>query len=74
MRIILLALFLTGCVQVAPNLKLPEVKQPEKQCAKLDMPPIADQVHITIEGNSIKADAGGELLIRNYVKAQKLLK
>ena len=71
---------LSGCVQVAPNLKLPEPKPCPKpvtpapvNCPSLTMPPIADKVHISIDGDKVKADAGGEALLRYYVKAQSLL-
>lgn len=79
----LISLVLSGCVSVAPNLKLPEkVPCPTEQppptppapCPKLKMPPVAQQVYIKIDGNKIEADAGGEELIRYYVKAQSLLR
>lgn len=60
---------LAGCVQapVAPNLKLPD-------CKKLAMPAIPEHVELVIDGDEIKADAGGKLLLRNYVEARKLLR
>ena len=74
-------MMLSACVQVAPNLKLPE-KVP---CPKVEpvacptipqykLPPIANEVTIKIRGNSVEADAGGEQLIREYSKAQRLLR
>ena len=74
-------MMLSACVQVAPNLKLPE-KAP---CPKVEpvacptipqykLPPIANEVTIKIRGNSVEADAGGEQLIREYSKAQRLLR
>jgi hypothetical protein len=91
---VFLPILLMGCVEVAPNLKLPEPLPCPKpqvqaapvvstascppivvpQCPKLDMPPISEQVNITIQGDTVKVDKGGEELIRNYVKAQMLLK
>jgi len=84
MRLTMLTLcviMLSACVQVAPNLKLPE----KVSCPKVEpvtcptipqhkLPPIANEVTIKIRGNQVEADAGGELLIREYAKAQQLLR
>lgn len=79
----------SGCVSapVAPNLKWPEPKECPKvepaktesssmvpSCPKVDMPSIPKQVFLKIEGNDVEADAGGELLLRAYVRARKALK
>lgn len=62
-RLSILALILTGCVSVAPNLKIPEKKCP-------DLPPVPNKVHLSIDGDKIDADAGGALLLRGYVSAR----
>jgi len=78
-----LGLLLSGCVQVAPNLKLPEpvktvppppppVQAPA--CPTLAMPPIPKKVTIKIDKNQIAADDGGEALLRAYVQARGLLR
>lgn len=81
--ILLLFIGLTGCIEVAPNLKFPEPKECPKVVAKepvvapkttLEMPPIPEHVHITIDGDKVKADSGGELLLRYYVQARELLR
>lgn len=61
---------LNGCAAttVAPNLTLPE-----KECPRLAMPAIPDQVHLSIEGDKLKADDGGDTLLRGYVRARQLL-
>lgn len=72
---LILSLFLTGCINapVAPNLKLPEAP-PVKECPRLKMPAVPDQVHLVIEGDMIEADEGGDMLLRGYVRARSLLK
>jgi hypothetical protein len=72
---LILSLFFTGCVNapVAPNLKLPEAP-PVKECPRLKMPAVPDQVHLVIEGDMIEADEGGDTLLRGYVRARSLLK
>jgi hypothetical protein len=66
-------LLLSACVSapIAPNLKLPE---PAKECPKLALPSVPNEVHLTIKGDQIEADAGGALLLRGYVRARSLLK
>ena len=62
---------LNGCapVAVAPNLKLPD-----RECPKLEMPPVPDDVEMDIKGDKIqKLNAGGDVLLRGYVQARKLL-
>ena len=60
MKFTLAFLLLAGCVDVAPNLKIPEA-----QCSKMDMPPIPQKATLTIDGDKIIADEGGENLLRN---------
>ena len=66
-------LLLTSCVSapVAPNLKFPE---PAKECPKLVMPPIPEDVELNIKGDKVTANAGGDLLVRGYARARSLLK
>ena len=52
----LIAFFVTGCAQVAPNLKLPEAKA----CPTLVMPPIAEICTLYIRGDQIVTDACGD--------------
>lgn len=66
-------MFLGGCVNapVAPNLKLPEAA---KECPRLSMPPVPQKVFLQIDGENLKADDGGDMLLRGYVRARSLLK
>ena len=69
--LLILSLNFTGCVSapVAPNLKFPG-----SECPKLEMPAVPEQVHLSIEGDKIESDAGGDLVLRGYVRARALLK
>lgn len=79
-----LCVIVTGCVQVGPKtlpvqecpkLTVPECPKPAiRACATYELPGIAETVTIKIRGNVIEADAGGEQLIRNYARAQSLLR
>lgn len=40
----------------------------------LDMPPLPDKAHISIDGTTLKADEGGIAILRAYVKAREMLK
>jgi len=62
---------MAGCVSapIAPNLKIPE-----KKCARLSMPAIPNDVSIEIHGLEIKTNPQGEELLRAYVKAREILK
>lgn len=65
---------LSGCVEVMPNgvmgAQYP-VRHPVAERDHCPMPPIPQVVHITIEpGKPVVADAGGEALLRAYVKAR----
>lgn len=85
--ILLILILLSGCVQVAPNLKLPEAQNAQNtskeqtnhtvqiagECPKLDMPPIAKRVTIQITPDKVQADEGGTTMIKNYVRARSLL-
>lgn len=64
-------LILSGCVQapIAPNLKLPE-----KECPRLNMPAIPQSAHLSIEGDKVTADDGGDMILRGYVRARSLLR
>ena len=64
---------LNGCVSapVAPNLKLPET--PAKECPRLVMPPIPQNVFLKIDGDKVFSDGGGDTLLRGYVRARQLL-
>jgi hypothetical protein len=62
-------------VQECPKLTVPECPKPAiRACATYELPGIAETVTIKIRGNVIEADAGGEQLIRNYARAQSLLR
>ena len=62
-------LSLSGCMTVAPDLKLPE-----QQCNRLAMPAVPQDAELTIHGAEIHADKGGEELLRFYVRARQLLR
>ena len=64
---------LVGCVQapIAPNLKFPDLVQ---DCPKLTLPPIPQKVTLTIDGDTVHADEGGEQLLRSYVAARQFLR
>lgn len=65
----ILCLSLSGCMTVAPDLKLPE-----NQCNRLAMPPVPQDAELVIHGDKIQADKGGEALLRYYVRARQLLR
>jgi len=77
-----LSIFMNACIQVAPNLKLPEPKDFPKEakptasvaCPKLEMPPIPKNVTIKITPDQVKADEGGTQLLKSYVQARGLLR
>jgi|GEM_PF-3219059 len=65
---------LNGCISapVAPGLKLPEA--PAKECPRLVMPPIPEDVELDIKGDKInKINGGGDVLLRGYSRARQLL-
>lgn len=64
---------LNGCVSapVAPNLKLPET--PAKECPRLVMPPIPQNVFLKIDGDKVFSDDGGDTMLRGYTRARQLL-
>jgi hypothetical protein len=67
--ILVIVALLTACTtNVAP------IKLPEKECKRLDMPPLPQKAVIRIDGSSIDVDEGGSQVIRNYVAARNLLK
>ena len=44
---------------------------PVKECPKLDLPPqIGDDIYLSIKGKDIKANKGGEDLIRDYLNTR----
>lgn len=71
MRWLPFLLFLSGCVQapIAPNLKIPE-----NTCARLDMPPIPQDVVIDIKGDKVTTNEGGDIILRGYARARQLLR
>lgn len=83
LKILLLTLFLSGCIIAPPLPKLPEFKPAQQvcptlvtSCPKLDLPvAIPKTVYIDIqEGKIIKVDAGGESLLREYAITRKAIK
>lgn len=66
--------FFSGCVQVGPKqIGTTSVRHPIAEREHCEMPPIPSVVHISIEpGKPVQADAGGEALLRAYVKAREL--
>ena len=66
--IYILILSLTGCVSVAPDLKIPD------PCPRLTMPPVPKKMTLSIDGDKINADTDGELFLRYYVQARQLLR
>jgi hypothetical protein len=52
---------LSGCIS-AP------IQIPQKECKRIDLPPVPQKVYLNIEGDKILSDAGGELLLRGYVQ------
>lgn len=64
---------LSACVSapVAPNLTLPPIA---KECPKKTIPAVPQTVHLTIEGDKVEMDEGGEIMLRNYVRARSLLR
>ena len=56
------------------RLAVDKMAAPQAQCQKLDMPPIMPDVVLDIKGDKITANEGGEILLRWYVRARKLLK
>jgi len=54
---------LSGCIS-AP------IQIPQKECKRIDLPPVPQKVYIDIQGDKILSDAGGELLLRGYVQAR----
>lgn len=58
--------------QLDPIVAQIKALKPPAPCRPLDLPPVPDQVHLTIEGDFIGADAGGEQLLRGYVRCRSL--
>lgn len=65
-----IALLFTGCVSapVAPNLKFPEAQA----CPKLSLPPIPQKVYLSIDGDKVQNDAGGDVILRGYARCHLL--
>lgn len=82
LKILLLTIFLSGCIIAPPMPKLPEFKPaicPKAEpvvCQSLLMPdPIPKTAFIDIRnGQVVKIDSGGESLIRNYAATRKAIK
>lgn len=68
--ILILALYLPGCVNTPVNLP----SAPAKSCPKLAMPPVPQTAHLKIDGDKVEADDGGDMLLRGYVRARSLLR
>lgn len=68
--VIVLALYLPGCVSAPVSLPI----SPAKACAALDLPAVPQKVYLKIDGDKIDADENGELLLRGYVRARYLLR
>lgn len=68
--ILILALYLPGCVSAPVN--LPQI--PADSCPKLSMPPVPQQANLKIDGDKVEADDGGDMLLRGYVRARGLLR
>ena len=63
---------LYGC---SPKLADISVTQQKAQtCPKLIMPPVADDVVLDIKGDKVTANAGGDVILRGYVRARELLR
>lgn len=54
---------LSGCIS-AP------IQIPQKECRRVDLPPIPQKVYLDIQGDKVLSDAGGQLLLRGYVAAR----
>lgn len=69
-------LFLVGVISVlfGCTTNVAPIKLPEKQCQKLEMPPLPQLATITIRGDQVMADTGGEEILRYYVAARRTLK
>lgn len=84
LTVLILCGTLLGCVQVGPKtlpvqecpkLTVPSCPKVEpKSCSHYELPGIPQTVTIKIRGDVVEADAGGEQLIRNYSRAQQLLR
>ena len=46
--------------------------EPPVQCRKLELPPVPEDVKLDISGDKIKANSGGEQLLRGYVACRSL--
>ena len=68
------AIFTQGCTRVDKVVDISMDKNPTQECPKLVMPPIPDDVLLDIKGDSVTANAGGDLLLRGYSRARTLLK
>ena len=54
---------LSGCIS-AP------IQIPQKDCKRVDLPPVPQKVYLDIQGDKVIADSGGELLLRGYVQSR----
>ncbi len=48
--------------------------QKSQSCPRLAMPPVPEDVVLDIKGDKITANAGGEVMLRGYVRARELLR
>lgn len=58
--------------QLDPIVAQIKALNPPVQCRQINLLPVPNQVHLTIEGDFIGADAGGEQLLRGYVQCRSL--
>ena len=65
---IVISTSIVGCsTTVAPNLKIPE-----QSCPRLVLPPVPQDVALDIFGDKVTANAGGDLILRGYVRCRSL--
>lgn len=58
--------------QLDPIVEKIKALKPPVQCRQINLLPVPNHVHLTIEGDFIGADAGGEQLLRGYVQCRSL--
>lgn len=78
---LLLLALVGGCVRhevTAPQLdavvEQVQALQPPVKCQALALPPVPQQARLLIDGERVDADAGGEQLLRGYVRCYSAAK